>query len=193
MAQAGKRISASSVNWAKLADRLTPSHQAELNKLRGQNSTFTAQVNLLPGELPKVNFAELKKQMPSHAAVLDSLQKQYEKINIPYGTIPEQYNADAGKWAQYNDTRMKLQAAKAADGAVEAKKLEDKWAKAPPVEQFTRQDWPKYFPERFYDLRDTDPISIDPMEVGFNTPEARAKMAYLHGDYKVRRDPDSEH
>lgn len=42
MSQAVKRVAATSVNWQKLADRLTPQHVAELNRLKGQNSTFSA-------------------------------------------------------------------------------------------------------------------------------------------------------
>lgn len=29
--------------------------------------------------------------MPSHAAVIDALQKQYESIKIPYGEVPAEY------------------------------------------------------------------------------------------------------
>lgn len=44
-----------------------------------------------PAELPKYDFAKLKKQMPEHAVVLDKLQKQYEGIKIPFHTVPEQF------------------------------------------------------------------------------------------------------
>jgi hypothetical protein len=39
---AAKRIQASSVNWGKLADRLTPEHSAELARLKGQNTTYSS-------------------------------------------------------------------------------------------------------------------------------------------------------
>lgn len=44
-----------------------------------------------PAELPKYDFASLKKQMPHHTATLDKLQKQYEAIKIPFHIVPEKY------------------------------------------------------------------------------------------------------
>ena len=168
MSQAAKRVASSSINWQKLADRLTSQHLPELNRLKGQNSTFSAvyvlheiiphncsffSVNQLPADLPKIDFAALKKQLPAHASLLDSLQKQYEAISIPYGSIPEEYNKEVAKWNEYNEARIKLHELKTVDGAAEAKKVEEKWAKAPPVEHFDRQHFVEYFPQLFYDLR----------------------------------------
>lgn len=42
MSQAVKRISTSSLNWQKLLDSLTPELAAELNRLKGQNSQYSA-------------------------------------------------------------------------------------------------------------------------------------------------------
>lgn len=56
----------------------------------------------MPAELPKIDFAALKKQLPAQASILESLQKQYEAISIPYGSIPEKYNAEISKWSQFN-------------------------------------------------------------------------------------------
>lgn len=43
MSQTAKRVATSSVQWQKLTERLTASHVAELTRLKGQNSTFSAQ------------------------------------------------------------------------------------------------------------------------------------------------------
>lgn len=43
MAQAAKRVAVTSVNWAKLAELLTPQQEAELGRLKMQNSTFHAE------------------------------------------------------------------------------------------------------------------------------------------------------
>ncbi|KAK0393166.1 hypothetical protein QR680_000084 [Steinernema hermaphroditum] len=186
MAQAVKRVSTSSVNWRKLADRLTSEHTTELNRLKGQNSSFSAVVNQLPAELPKYDFAALKKEMPAHAAVLDSLQKQYEAIKIPYGTIPDSYVKEIDEWVKYNEARISLHHDKTVDGAVEAQKVEEKWAKAPPVEHFDRQHFAEYFPHLFYDLRYQERFP-DPCNIGLNeTPQIKERFS----DYKVLRRAD---
>ena len=33
----------------------------------------------------------MKKALPTHAATIDSLQKQYEAVKIPYGEVPKEY------------------------------------------------------------------------------------------------------
>lgn len=52
---------------------------------------YLSEVMSKPADLPKYDFAKLKKQMPEHAAVLDSLQKQYETFQIPLETIPDKF------------------------------------------------------------------------------------------------------
>ncbi|CAD5207551.1 unnamed protein product [Bursaphelenchus okinawaensis] len=183
---AAKRVAQSSVNWAKLSEKLIANHQAELTKLKGQNSTFGAVVNTLPADLPKVDFAQLKKELPDHAKILDSLQKQFEAIKIPYGEVPKDLSAEVDKWVQFNEARVKLNNLKAADGAAEAKKKEEKWANAPPVEQMCLEHLPQYFPHKYADLRYEKRIP-DPCDVGFNEAEA---LETRFRDYKVLRRPD---
>jgi hypothetical protein len=186
MSQAAKRISASSVNWQKLSERLTSQHATELARLKGQNSTFSAQVNTLPADLPKVDFAALKKQMPAHSSLLDQLQKQYEAIQIPYGTVPEKFSVEIDKWQKFNELRIKLHEAKTTDGAAEAKRVEEKWEKAPPIEHFDRQHFPEYFPHLFCDYRYERRIP-DPCNVGLNETE---ELYTRFSDYKVLRRAD---
>ncbi|KAJ1370988.1 hypothetical protein KIN20_032845 [Parelaphostrongylus tenuis] len=180
------RVAASSVNWAKLGEKLIPEHAAELSRLKGVSHTFSTAVSSLPGELPKVDFNALKKEMPAHSAILDSLQKQLEAIKIPYGEIPKKYLQEIDHWTEFNNERMKLHDMKVADGLEEAKKVEDKWAKAPPVEHFNRQHFVEYFPQEFYDLRYEERLP-DPCKIGVNEfPEIKARFS----NYKVLQRPD---
>ena len=183
---AAKRVATSSVNWAKLGERLVPEHASDLVRLKGQNSTFTALVDQLPADLPKVDFAALKKAMPAHASLIDSLQKQYEAIKIPYGDVPAEYAKEVDAWAEFNKERISLHELKVADGIKEAEKVEAKWSAAPPVEHFDRQHFVEYFPQHFYDLR-YQPRIPDPCNVGLNeTPEIESRFK----DYKVLRRAD---
>ncbi|RCN49145.1 hypothetical protein ANCCAN_04718 [Ancylostoma caninum] len=181
-----KRVAATAVNWAKLGEKLIPEHAAELARLKGPSHTFSAAVSQLPSDLPKVDFNALKKAMPAHAAILDSLQKQFDAIKIPYGEIPKAYLQEIDHWIEYNNERTKLHEMKVADGLEQAKKVEDKWASAPPVEHFDRQHFVEYFPQEFYDLRYQNRIP-DPCGLGLNeTPEIEARFK----DYKVLRRAD---
>ncbi|MFH4981955.1 hypothetical protein AB6A40_008664 [Gnathostoma spinigerum] len=191
MAAPAKRVAFSSVNWKALADRLTSKHAAELSALKGQNSHFSGIISLLPADLPKYDFAALKKEMPSHAAIIDSLQKQYESLKIPYGTIPEKYVKEIEEWKEYNNARIKLHDMKTTDKAVEVSKVEEKWAHAPPVEHFSHQHFVEYFPDQFYDLRYQNRIP-DPCGVGFNDPDSIQNIEERFKDYKVMRRPDKE-
>jgi hypothetical protein len=49
-----------------------------------------------------VDWAALKKQMPEQSAALETLQKQWESLNIPYGAVPEKFSKEIEKWTQYN-------------------------------------------------------------------------------------------
>lgn len=189
-----KRITASSVSWQKLADNLTQEHSTELARLKGQNTAFSSQVSQLPADLPKIDFDGLKKRMPRHETLLDSLKKQYDSIAISYGSIPDTHNKEIEDWVKYNDLRSKFQEQKLADGAIEANRVEEKWAKAPPFEHMTKehgvQYFSKYFPNRFYDLRTDHHRLFDSLGVyGLNTEEAKKRTIWESKGYRDRRPP----
>ncbi|VDK43426.1 unnamed protein product [Anisakis simplex] len=200
-ATGSKRVMKTAVNWKELTDKLTPKHATEISavkvsqslfqhflSLMGQYGHFFGMVVVKPADLPKYDFAALKKQMPAHASTLDSLQKQYESLKIPYGTIPAAYQKEIDEWIEYNNERIKLHEMKAADGAVEAKKVEEKWAAAPPVEHFSREHFVEYFPQQFYDLRYQERVP-DPCEIGLNDTDI---IQQRFKDYKVLRRPTKE-
>ena len=147
---------------------------------------FSTHINQLPADLPIIDFAALKKQMPTHASTLDSLQKQYEALKIPYGEIPAPLLAEVEEWVKYNEGRIQAHKVKAIQGAEEAKKVEQKWAKAPPVEHFSHEHFAEYFPQLYADYRYQERIP-DPCDLGFND---REMLESRFKDYKVLRRPD---
>uniref|UniRef100_A0AC35TSM2 ATP synthase subunit d, mitochondrial n=1 Tax=Rhabditophanes sp. KR3021 TaxID=114890 RepID=A0AC35TSM2_9BILA len=186
MSGAAKRVATSSVKWAELSEKLTASHAADLTKLKALNTTASSVVNALPADVPKIDFAALKKSMPAYSSVLETLQKQYEALVIPYGTVPEQYNTQIKAWSDYNEKRIKFQDLKHASGVKEASKIEEKWAKAPPVEHFDRQMFVEYFPQLFYDLRFENRFP-DPCNIGLNE---QPQIEQRFKNYQVLRRPD---
>jgi len=56
MSQPAKRVAVSSVNWAKLAERLVPEHKKELDRLKMQNSSFHAEFILISPFIIKQRF-----------------------------------------------------------------------------------------------------------------------------------------
>uniref|UniRef100_A0A914S6K7 Uncharacterized protein n=1 Tax=Parascaris equorum TaxID=6256 RepID=A0A914S6K7_PAREQ len=67
-------------------------------------------------------------------------------------------------------------------------KVEEKWARAPPVEHFSREHFVEYFPQQFYDLRYQDRVP-DPCNLGLNDTDI---IQQRFKDYKVLRRPDKE-
>uniref|UniRef100_A0A914IAV5 ATP synthase subunit d, mitochondrial n=1 Tax=Globodera rostochiensis TaxID=31243 RepID=A0A914IAV5_GLORO len=154
MAQPAKRIAVSSINWAKLAERLTPQQEDELNRLKVQNSSYHAEVVQHQADVPK---------------------KQWEALNIPYGAVPDNLKKQIDQWVQYNDARIKFHDLKTVDGLEEMKKIEDKWAKMPPVEQLWRDQLVQFFPHEHQDLRYLNEY-YDPYHWGLNDSNWRERF-----------------
>uniref|UniRef100_A0A0K0G2Y7 ATP synthase subunit d, mitochondrial n=1 Tax=Strongyloides venezuelensis TaxID=75913 RepID=A0A0K0G2Y7_STRVS len=185
------RRASSVVNFAKVSEKLTPHHAAEFQKLKTFNSAVSATVNELPSELPKIDFAALKKKMPGYASVLDSLQKQYEGLKIPKGTVPEEYKKQIAEFVAFNEARIKIHNEKTAVGAEEAKKVEERWSKAPPIEHFDRQMFPEYFPQLYPDLRTQERLP-DPLNLGINE-EGKPQKRFKNYRVLKREDKVDDH
>ncbi|MCP9261308.1 BMA-ATP-5 [Dirofilaria immitis] len=121
---ATKRFTQSAVNFKTVSDLVGKKHSKEIAALAHHHHQYLSTVMSKPAELPKYDFAKLKKQMPEHAAVLDKLQKQYEAIKIPFHTVPEQFI-----------------------------KIKAKYENMPPIEHFRPEHYAKFFPEVHRDVR----------------------------------------
>ncbi|VDN21546.1 unnamed protein product [Gongylonema pulchrum] len=170
---------------------------------------FLSEVMSKPASLPKYDFAKLKKQMPEHAAVLDSLQRQYETLQIPLGTIPDkfikagfkifffllflwkltQYMLEIDNFLKYVDTKVDLLDRKLVDAAEDEKKVKAKYENMPPIEHFHRDHYAQYFPEVHRDVR----LPITRFTIGWgstNTPEHFEELKELFKDYRCRPVPE---
>uniref|UniRef100_A0A914C5P7 ATP synthase subunit d, mitochondrial n=1 Tax=Acrobeloides nanus TaxID=290746 RepID=A0A914C5P7_9BILA len=158
--------------------------------MKGQNSDYLTQVNSLPSDLPKVDFEELKKQLPAHVSLLDSLKKQVDAIKIPYGEVPKEYNKGVEEWSEYNNTLMKVIDDQTELGATWCKKIEERWAKAPPVEHWNRNHYVEYMPfvYQYYDARidnqRENPRFFDGLSQYLNKPETKNAVEITNRNYK---------
>ncbi|KAJ0178065.1 hypothetical protein K1T71_005888 [Dendrolimus kikuchii] len=93
-----KRISKSSVNWAALAERVPPEQKASLAVFKVKSDGYLRRVLANPPEPPKINWAQYKQVVPIPGMV-DTFQKQYEGLKIPYPADTQTAKVEA-QWAE---------------------------------------------------------------------------------------------
>lgn len=179
---AAKRVSVSKANWKKLAESMMPEDtyaQEALTRLKTRSRSYTARIQANPADLPKIDFAGLKKRAPEQAAIFDALQKQYESIKIPYPTAEPMLKAidaaTAEMQANVAEEKKKLNAELKANSAAE-----EKYAKMPPIEHMTEEEKMQYFPKAFMNPYKEGEIFL------FNQVEDQRDPEVIrrHSDYK---------
>lgn len=93
---AARRISQSAVNWAGIAERVHPSQRLQFNTFKGKSDKYLRAVLANPEEAPKIDWAMYKKNV-AVAGMVDSFQKSYEALKIPYpaDNVSSQVDAQA--------------------------------------------------------------------------------------------------
>lgn len=96
-----KRVSVSTVNWAKLAQH-TPANLTDVMRTaRSRCDNLVARVNSLPAEKPAIDWAHFAKTVPAPGLV-DKFRKEYEALQVPYPR-------DSEGWHQLIDEQEKYQ------------------------------------------------------------------------------------
>lgn len=80
---ASKRIAQSAVNWAAVAERVPPSQRLQFNGFKSRSDKYLRAVMSNPAESPKIDWAAYKKNI-AVAGLVDSFQKHYEALKVPY-------------------------------------------------------------------------------------------------------------
>lgn len=78
-----KRIAQSSINWSALAERVPASQKAQFLTFKGRSDKYLRAVLDNPEQSPKIDWSAYKHKIPN-AALVDSFQKSYESLKIPY-------------------------------------------------------------------------------------------------------------
>lgn len=80
---AAKRISQSSVNWASLAERVPPTQKDKFLAFKTRSDKYLRALLANPEQSPKIDWSLYKNKIPN-AALVESFQKQYEALKVPY-------------------------------------------------------------------------------------------------------------
>lgn len=80
---AAKRISQSNVNWSALSERVPPGQKTQFLTFKSRSDKYLRAVLANPDQSPKIDWSAYKNKIPN-AALVDSFQKAYESLKVPY-------------------------------------------------------------------------------------------------------------
>merc|ERR1712038_929400 len=80
---AARRVTATSVDWAKFAEKIPAAQKPAFNALKNKTDAHIRKVASLPESLPKIDFADYKAKI-AVAGMVDDFQKKYDALKIPY-------------------------------------------------------------------------------------------------------------
>ncbi|XP_047534565.1 ATP synthase subunit d, mitochondrial [Vanessa atalanta] len=163
-----KRIAQSSVNWAALAERVPAEQKASLAAFKVKSDGYLRRVLANPSELPKINWALYKQTIPIPGMV-DTFQKQYEALKIPYPADTMTAKVDA-QWVDVKKAIDAFVQSSNANIASFEKQIQETKAILP-YEQMTMEDFKEAHPD----------IAIDPLNKPTFWPhDAEEQLDYVN-------------
>ncbi|XP_053607015.1 ATP synthase subunit d, mitochondrial [Plodia interpunctella] len=143
-----KRIATSSVNWAALAERVPPEQRGNLTSFKTRSDSYLRRVMANPPEPPKINWAHYKQIVPIPGMV-DTFQKQYEALKIPYPSDTQTAQVEA-QWKEIKQQIESYVQASNANIAKYQKEISETKALLP-YDQMTMEDYRDAYPEQALD------------------------------------------
>lgn len=80
---AAKRISQSSINWASIGERVPPAQKDKFLAFKSRSDKYLRALLANPEQSPKIDWSVYKNKIPN-AALVETFQKQYEALKVPY-------------------------------------------------------------------------------------------------------------
>jgi len=176
---ATKRFTKSVVDWAKMAERVPENQKPQFIALKVRSDNYLRRVYANPEAAPKLDFAAYKNKV-GIAGLVDSFQKQYEAIKVPYpGENLTPKIAEQEKVAQQQTVEFITNSNKRID---EYKAAIAKWDSVLPFEEMTMEDYAEAFPDKCFDPvnRPTFWPHIPEEQPGYKPPEVTAGSASAH-------------
>ncbi|KAG4073243.1 hypothetical protein HA402_008589 [Bradysia odoriphaga] len=141
---AAKRIAQSSINWSALAERVPPSQRLNFNQFKSKSDKYLRSVITNPESAPKIDWAFYKSRI-AVPGLVDTFQKSYEAIKIPYP--PD--NVTPQIVAQESQVKAAVQQFKSASDARinQHQKSIEHLKSLLPYEEMTMEDYRDAFPD----------------------------------------------
>lgn len=141
---AARRVAQSSINWAALAERVPPNQKANFAAFKSKSDVYMRAVLANPENPPKIDWAHYKKLIPIPGLV-DSFQKQYDAVKVPYPADNVSSQVDA----QAKETKSEIENfKKSSDQRIASMQKEiDHLKSLLPYEQMTMEDYRDAFPD----------------------------------------------
>lgn len=173
---ASRRVAQSSINWAALAERVPANQKASFAAFKSKSDVYIRSVLANPEQAPKIDWDHYRKLVPI-AGMVDSFQKQYDAVKIPYPTD----NVTPQVEAQAKETKAEIDSFKSASNQRIAalQKEIDHLKSLLPFEQMTMEDYRDSFPDLALDPinRPTFWPHTPEEQVGYVSKEREAALA----------------
>merc|ERR1712010_266083 len=134
---AARRVTASSVDWAKFAEKISVAQKPAFNALKNKTDAHIRKVASLPESLPKIDFENYKAKI-AVAGMVDDFQKKYDALKIPYPQDTHTSSIDS------EATSLKAEYAKFVDESktriTGIQKDQAKWESMMPVEEMNLEE-----------------------------------------------------
>lgn len=78
-----KRISQSSINWSALGERVPAAQKTNFLTFKSRSDKYVRAMFANPENSPKIDWSAYKSKIPI-AGLVDSFQKSYESLKVPY-------------------------------------------------------------------------------------------------------------
>lgn len=133
-----------SINWAAIAERLTEAEKNNFVAFKAKADQHLRRMSANPESLPKIDWAFYKKNIAS-ATLVDTFQKQYESISIPY---PEdKYTSQIDAAEKQMNIEIEALIKKLHEHTEECKQNIEKLESIMPVSEMTLEEFAIHYPE----------------------------------------------
>lgn len=141
---AARRIAKSAIDWAALAERVPPEQKSQFVAFKTKSDVYMRAVLANPETPPKIDWEHYKKVVPV-AGLVDSFQKQYDALKVPYpaDTLSAQIDAQAKEMKSEVEAFKKESQQRIAEHQKEIERIKALL----PYNQMTLEDYRNSYPD----------------------------------------------